>query len=142
MKKVIAASCFCLLVFFFVSESVANVYVVRAGDNLVKIAKKTKSTVGQLAILNEIRNPARIFPGQAILYVSRRDLEHARLWAEKTLKELPPEDQKYRYFSLVSEDIQAKNIKYLPVDSSGTQALSILVFSQAWKEHRKKHPQL
>jgi hypothetical protein len=107
----------------------------------VKIAKKTKSTVGQLAVLNEIQNPDRIFPGQSLLYVSKRDLENARLWAEKRRQELPPENQDHRRFILVLEDLQSKNIAYWPTDfRGGTHALIVICFSQAWEEYQKKIP--
>lgn len=42
-------------------------YTVKRGDNLTKIAKAYKTTVAQLVIWNNIKNPNLIFPGQVLI---------------------------------------------------------------------------
>lgn len=42
-------------------------YTVRRGDNLTKIAKKYNTTVQQLVIWNNIKNPNLIYPGQVLI---------------------------------------------------------------------------
>lgn len=49
-------------------------YTVRRGDNLTKIANKYATTVAQLVIWNNIKNPNLIFPGQ-VLIVGKREPE-------------------------------------------------------------------
>ena len=49
-------------------------YTVRRGDNLTKIARKYATTVAQLVIWNNIKNPNLIFPGQ-VLIVGKKEPE-------------------------------------------------------------------
>ena len=41
-------------------------YVVRRGDNLAIIAKRTGITQGRLLAINSLGNPNKIFPGQRL----------------------------------------------------------------------------
>ena len=47
-------------------ENVSDVYTVKSGDSLSKIAKKYNTTYQRLAEVNNISNPRLIFPGQQI----------------------------------------------------------------------------
>lgn len=43
------------------------VYVIKAGDNLTKIAQKYNTTIKELCILNNITNPDLIYAGEKLL---------------------------------------------------------------------------
>lgn len=47
-------------------ENVSDIYTVKSGDSLSKIAKKYNTTYQRLAEVNNISNPRLIFPGQQI----------------------------------------------------------------------------
>lgn len=42
-------------------------YIVKRGDNLTKIAKRYRTTVNKIVILNNIQNPNLIYPGQKLV---------------------------------------------------------------------------
>ena len=137
MKKFTYALSILVLLFVSASFAIASEYIVRPGDNLTKITKKVGHSLRDLIGLNEICNPDLIYPEKKILYVSREDLEKAKLWAEKRQRELAHSDENYEYFGWVLEDIRSGNIRYSINAPSGTHASSILVFSQAWENRQK-----
>ena len=47
-------------------KSGSKTYVVRQGDNLASIAKRTGVSQGRLLAINSLDNPNRIFPGQRL----------------------------------------------------------------------------
>jgi len=47
----------------------AVIYVVQKGDSLWKIAKRFRTTAADIAAVNEIENPERIYPGQKLLII-------------------------------------------------------------------------
>ena len=47
----------------------AVIYVVQKGDSLWKIAKKYRTTVDNIAAVNELENPELIYPGQKLLII-------------------------------------------------------------------------
>ena len=51
-------------------------YVVKRGDTLFRIARQYGTTVGELAQINQIRNPNLIYPGQNILVPIQSNLEN------------------------------------------------------------------
>lgn len=50
----------------------AVIYVVQKGDSLWKIAKKFRTTAADIAAVNEIENPERIYPGQKLLIIKMK----------------------------------------------------------------------
>ena len=50
----------------------AVIYVVQKGDSLWKIAKRYRTTVAEIAAVNEIENPELIYPGQKLLIIKRK----------------------------------------------------------------------
>lgn len=71
-------------------------YTVKKGDNLTKIAKKYNTSVQQLVIWNNIKNPNLIYPGQ-VLIVGKKE-------------PTPPEPQK-EYYTVVRGDNLTKIAK-------------------------------
>jgi len=57
-----------------VKVSPTNIYVVRRGDNIQDIAKKTGLKEAELLKINRIRNPNYIFEGQRLLLVASTEL--------------------------------------------------------------------
>ena len=55
------------------ARSASKTYVVRRGDNLASIAKRTGVTQRQLMAINSIDNPDRIFPGQRLRLASHSE---------------------------------------------------------------------
>jgi len=56
---------------FLASQASITVYVVQAGDNLWKIAKRFNILLDELISVNEIENPAKIVPGQKLLMLKK-----------------------------------------------------------------------
>ena len=50
----------------------AVIYMVQKGDSLWKIAKKYRTTVADIAAVNEIENPELIYPGQKLLIIKMK----------------------------------------------------------------------
>ena len=50
----------------------AVIYVVQKGDSLWKIAKKYRTTVDNIAAVNELENPELIYPGQKLLIIKMK----------------------------------------------------------------------
>ena len=50
----------------------AVIYVVQKGDSLWKIAKKYRTTVDNIVAVNEIEDPALIYPGQKLLIIKMK----------------------------------------------------------------------
>ena len=50
----------------------AVIYVVQKGDSLWKIAKKYRTTVDNIAAVNEIEDPELIYPGQKLLIIKMK----------------------------------------------------------------------
>ena len=50
----------------------AVIYMVQKGDSLWKIAKKYRTTVADIAAVNEIENPELIYPGQKLLIIEMK----------------------------------------------------------------------
>lgn len=50
------------------NNGASGLYVVKKGDNLSKIARMYNTTVSNLAALNGIKNPNKIYPGQVLRY--------------------------------------------------------------------------
>ena len=50
----------------------AVLYMVQKGDSLWKIAKKYRTTVADIAAVNEIENPELIYPGQKLLIIKMK----------------------------------------------------------------------
>lgn len=50
----------------------AVIYMVQKGDSLWKIAKKYRTTVEDIAAVNEIENPELIYPGQKLLIIKMK----------------------------------------------------------------------
>ncbi|MDR1539855.1 MAG: DUF3794 domain-containing protein [Clostridiales bacterium] len=48
-----------------------TVYIVQAGDSLWKIAKKYSTGIDELLAVNDIENPAKIYPGQKLLILKK-----------------------------------------------------------------------
>ncbi|MDR3240137.1 MAG: DUF3794 domain-containing protein [Clostridiales bacterium] len=48
-----------------------TVYVVQTGDSLWKIAKQYNTSIDELATVNELDNPAKIYPGQKLLILKK-----------------------------------------------------------------------
>jgi spore coat assembly protein SafA len=46
--------------------------VVQKGDSLWKIAKKYRTTVDNIAAVNELENPDLIYPGQKLLIIKMK----------------------------------------------------------------------
>jgi membrane-bound lytic murein transglycosylase D len=55
------------------NKSGSQTYVVRQGDNLAIIAKRTGVTQGRLMAINSLDNPNRIFPGQRLRLAGGRE---------------------------------------------------------------------
>lgn len=137
MSKVLLVLVVVVVVITITTVSFAAEYTVKNGDNLTIIAKKTGCSVGNLANLNEIKDPALIFPGQKISYVSKKDLENSKSWAEKRRNEINPAEKDFEYFGRVIKDIETKNIRYSINQSTGLYAGLILAFSEAWESQKK-----
>lgn len=54
-------------------RSGSQTYVVRQGDNLASIAKRTGVSQGRLLAINDLDNPNRIFPGQRLRLAGDRE---------------------------------------------------------------------
>ncbi|QBG35465.1 peptidoglycan DD-metalloendopeptidase family protein [Litorilituus sediminis] len=63
----------------------ASEYVVRAGETLYSIAWRANSDVRQLAKLNKIYPPYRIYPGQKLLLVAKSSAKDAKASTSKAL---------------------------------------------------------
>jgi LysM repeat protein len=55
------------------STSGPSTYVVKRGDSLGSIAKRTGVTQRQLMAINALDNPHRIYPGQRLRLTARRE---------------------------------------------------------------------
>ncbi|MFA6099096.1 MAG: LysM domain-containing protein [Patescibacteria group bacterium] len=139
MRRLSTAVVACLAVMVILSATTFGAeYIVKVGDNLTGIAKKTGHSVADLAALNEIRHADLIFPGQKISYVADKDLEYAKAWATKRQNELGPSDQNFSYFRLVIGDIETRAVRYSINQQNGTYAGIILCFAEAWRNVEKK----
>ncbi len=71
---------------FLFSNSFALTYVVKAGDNPDKIAKKFKISVKELLKANKIKNPKRLMPGQKLIIPTKSSSKSVKKKKKKEKK--------------------------------------------------------
>lgn len=91
------------------NETNTVIYIVRRGDTLSGIAKRFETTINQLVILNNIRNPNLIFPGETLKIskttgVISSDVINYTVRKEDTLSRIAQ-----RYRTTVSEIVALNN---------------------------------
>ncbi|HIP50346.1 MAG TPA: LysM peptidoglycan-binding domain-containing protein [Candidatus Pacebacteria bacterium] len=132
MKKSLFVVGFCIVLCH--SISFAAEYKIQKGDAISTIAKKTGSSIEQIAKLNSIKGPMYVVrAGSIIRYVSENDLVNAQKWTEQHLEGLYPDHPDYATFIKILEDIKTRNIKY--VGNLSTHADEVILFANL---HRKQ----
>ena len=63
-----------------------EVYIVKKGDNLTKIARMYGVTVAQLVAWNNIKNPNRIYPGERIIIKEPEKVYYQVKWGDTLTK--------------------------------------------------------
>ena len=71
-------------------------YTVKRGETLYSIAWRANSDVRQLASLNKIYSPYKIFPGQKIFLVAKKSTKSVRASTDKTLHKKSSESSNVR----------------------------------------------
>ncbi len=124
-----------LALFGFVEAGSTAEHVVRQGDTLTAIARKTGFTPAQLAQMNEISLDGAIIVGQKLKYFTDAEIIAAKLWCLQRMTELPASDQNYAFFKYTVTDLEKRYFRFSIYEPSGLHVSNIFVFAEAWRRY-------
>ncbi len=120
----------------FSQACTASEYVVKHGDTLTAIAKKTGFTPTQLAQMNDVDVSDAILIGQKLKYFTNKDIVAAELWCKRRMSELSPRDQNHIFFKYTLTDLDQKHFRFSVTEPIGLHVSNIFVFADAWRKYK------
>ena len=101
-------------VFGFISvDAFCAEYIVKSGDTIGIIAKKTGQSVKNIALLNNIEAPKYVVRvGQKIKFINEKDRSLARMWVYNYVMSRPHIDEDYLFFQKLLRDLENNQIQY------------------------------